>query len=505
MTMKTDQSGSSEIRVRYSGFIIFASQIFSVFTGIFFLLLLTRVSAKTPDEFGTWSFIPYLIALFAVMSGLFPFWATRFAARSKEGAIKTGVVANLILAFVSAGIYLLAVLPIMAIFHVGSAYLLLYLLPALQIVDTYMIAVFEGSLRVVKPHAVGYGLIVEELTKISLAYVLIVVLNQLLVGAMISLILAAATQGLFYVWLLRDELRQRIQRDYLREWLRGGSAAFVYSAVGNQLFNLVLYLLVFFSGQSALGYYQAAATFSTVIGYASSLAFALYPKMLAKECPTDVQSSFNTMIMLALPIAAITFVMAQSLLTVLKVDYAVAYPILMLLTVDALLLLVYQFYAQCMMAADTIDTAGKIPISELKRTNIFKVFTIPYIQAAVALPAVYFALARIVTSDPVLATTYLVAISIVVHFGTLTCLAFFMRKLVTLPVARKSLAKYAVSATAAVLVLVLLPQTTTLTSTFGKALVGIGVYAGPLCIIDKDARKLVREIAREIQGAFRKR
>jgi len=265
----------------------------------------------------------------------------------------------------------------------------------------------------------------------------------------------------------------------------------------------VLYLLVFFSGQSALGYYQAAATFSTVIGYASSLAFALYPKMLAQKCPTDVQTSFKTMIMLALPISAVTFMMAQSLLTVLKADYAVAYPVLMLLTVDALLLLVYQFYTQYMIATDTIDIAGKIPISELRRNNIFKVFTIPYIQAAVALPAVYFVLTRIVTSDPVLATTYLVAISIVVHFGTLAGLSFFMRKSVTLSVAPKSLAKYAVCAAAAGLVLLVLPQTTTLTSTFGKSLVGFGVYAGLLCIIDKDARNLIREIAREIRVTFR--
>jgi hypothetical protein len=500
--MKSDASSGGEIRVRYSGFIIFAAQIFSVFTGIFFLLLLTRVSAKTPDEFGTWSFIAYLLPLFAILSGLFPFWATRFAARGKEGAIKTGVVANLVLALVSAGIYLLAVFPIMSTFHIGNAYLLLYLLPAFQIIDTYMIAIFEGSLRVVKPHAVGYGLIVEELAKISLAYVLIVVLNQYLIGAMVSLIVAAAVQGFFYVWLLRDEFRQRIRREYLREWLRGGSAAFIYSAVGNQVFNLVLYLLVFFSGSSALGYYQAAVTFSTVIGYASSLTFALYPKMLAKECPTDVLASFKTMIMLALPIAAITFTMAQSLLTVLRVDYAVAYPILMLLTVDALLLVVYQFYTQCMMAADTIDIAGKIPINELRRTNIFKVFTIPYVQAAVALPSAYFVLTQIAKADPVLATAYIVAISIVVHSGTLVGLLAFMRKSVTLPIAWKSLAKYIACSVAVGLVLFALPQTTTLTATFGKALAGFGIYAGLLLAIDADARHLVKEIGHEIKSIF---
>ena len=432
---------------------------------------------------------------------MFPFWATRFAARGKEGAIKTGIVGNLILALVLAGIYLLSIIPIMSTFHVSSAYLLIYLLSALQLVDTYMIAIFEGSLRVVKPHAVGYGLLVEELVKVVVAYVLIIVLKELLLGAMVSLITAATVQALFYVWLLKAEFRQHVKREYLREWIRGGSVV-IYSAVGTQLVNFVLYLLVYFSGQTALGYYVAAVTFSTVIGYSFSLAFALYPKMLAQDCPSDVADSFKTMIMLALPIAVVTFTMAQSLLTVLKVDYAVAYPILMLLTIDALVLLVYQFYTQYLLATDTIDIGGKIPINKLAKSKIFKVFTIPYIQAAIALPTVYFALTRLVSADPVLAATYLVAINIILHAGAFVGVYIFTRKSVSVPFSWKSLAKYVLVAIVAGLVLISIPQTSTLFATFAKVLIGLAVYVGLLLSIDADARKLVKQILAELRGNF---
>ncbi len=490
------------IRVRYSGFIIFAAQILSVFTGIIFLLLLTRISAKNPDEFGTWSFIFYLVGLFTLISGLFPFWATRFVARGKEGAIKTGVSANLISALIAAAIYLALISPIMGAFGINNTYLFIYLLAALQIVNTFLIAIFEGCLRAVKPQAIGYGLLIEEVVKVSLAYVLIVTFNQLLLGAMIGLITGAAVQTLFYSWLLKDELRHAVKWVYLKEWLKGGSAAFVYNAVGTQLVNLVLYLLVFYSGQAALGYYQAAVTFSAVIGYAFSLAFALYPKMLAQDCPADIGDSFKTMIMLALPIAAVTFTMSRSLLTVLKVDYAAAFPILMLLTVDALVVLVSQFYSQCLMAADTLDIEGKIPLRQLVRSKIFKVFTMPYIQAAVALPSAYLVLTLVVFSDPVLAAAYVVAINMIVHIGTFVGLYVFMRKSVSLPFAWKSIAKYAVSAIAAGGVLLVLPQTSTLLATFGKVLIGIAVYAALLFAIDAEARSLVRQIWTEIRGYF---
>jgi TRAP-type C4-dicarboxylate transport system permease small subunit len=96
-------------------------------------------------------------------------------------------------------------------------------------------------------------------------------------------------------------------------------------------------LLVLFGGESALGDYQAAVTFSTIIGYAASLAFALYPKMLAEECPAEVEASFKNMLMLALPMAAVALTMSTSLLTILNASYSTASPILILLAIDALI------------------------------------------------------------------------------------------------------------------------------------------------------------------------
>jgi hypothetical protein len=336
----------------------------------------------------------------------------------------------------------------------------------------------------------------------SLAYLLIVVLNQLLLGAMISLIAGAAVQTLFYGWLLKDELTQEIRWNYLKEWLRGGSAAFVYNAFGAQLVNLLFYVLILFSGQAALGYFQAAVTFSTVVGYASSLSFALYPKMLSEECPSEVAVSFKTMIMIALPLATVSLTMSWSLLTVLKAEYAAASPILMLLTVDTLVVLVSQFYNQCLMGTDSIDIGGKIPLGKLVKSRIFKVFSVPYIQAAFALPSLYFILTRLATADPIQAAEYMVTINIIVHIGAFVGLYILMRSSVGLPVHWKSIAKYALCATVAGLALLAIPNTSTLLTTFSKAVTGFAVYIAFLCLVDLDARNLIREIWNELKSVF---
>jgi hypothetical protein len=456
----------------------------------------------TSDEFGAWSFIFYLIGLFGLINGIFPFWATRFIARGNEGAVKTAVSANLAVAAVATIIYLPLVSVVLGALHVISVAPLIYLIAALQILNVYLIAALEACLRSLKPHAAGYGLLIEEVVKVALAFAIFIGTGQLFLGAIAGIVVGASVQAVFYIWLLKNYLRQPIHWGYLKEWLKG-SAAFIYNIVGGQLAGFVLYLLVLFGGESALGDYQAAVTFSTVIGYASSLAFALYPKMLAEECPADVSTSFKNMLMLALPMVAVALTMSTSLLTILNASYSGAAPILILLTVDTLVVLVSQFYTQCLMGSETLDAEGKISIWHLARSKIFKVFTLNYVQAAIALPTVYYILTQTTLTGPVQAAVYVVAVNIVAHVVTFAAIYALMRREFRLIVAWKSLAKYVFASLVAAVLLLVLPQTTTLAATFGKGLVGVGVYAVLLLAIDADARKLGRQIVEEIKGSFR--
>lgn len=487
----------NSIRVQYSGFIIFASQILSLFTGLIFTLLLTRNMSN--DEFGAWSFIFYLIGLFALLSGLFPFWATRFIARGKEGAVETAIAANLVTAIAAAVLYLPLVSVVLKALSITSVALAIYLIAALQIVNIYMIAVFEACLRAVRPQATGYGLLIEEVVKISTTFAIFFGAEQLFLGAIAGIVIGASAQNLFYFWLLKDSLRQRIHWGYLWQWLKG-STVYAYNVVGGQLASLVLYMLVFFAGESALGDYQAAITFTTIVGYTASIAYGLYPKMLAQECPDDIVASFKHMLMFALPIATVTIIMPKSLLTVLNASYSGAWPILVLLTVDALIVLVLQFYTQCLMGAETFDVEGKIVVRKLVQSKIFKVFTLPYVQAAISLPAAYVIFTQTKIAGPVQAATYIAGINILVHAITLALVYKMMRRGFRLSTAWKSITKYAFAALAAGIVLIVIPHTTTLSTSFIKALLGMATYAGLLFAIDSDARNLVKQSVKEIRN-----
>ena len=494
-----------ELRLQYSGFIIFSSQLLGVVTGLIFTLLLTR--SMHPYQYGIWTNIFDYIVYFTLFSGLLPFWATRFVARGKEGAAKTSSLAQLILGLVSMAIYFpvifliytLAIAP-----KIGTeAYLPIFLIAGFYILTFYMISVFESILQSVKPQTIGYGFLIEEVVKVGIALVLILGFKQLFLGAILALILSCYVQIGYYVWLLADEFKQKTNWGYLKEWLKG-STAIAYSAIGGQLVSFVLILLFFYGGPTTRAYYQAAFSFTSIIGYSLSLSTALYPKLLAKSCTNEqVGTSFRTVMMLAVPLTTITLVMSVSFLTVLNVAYGIAWPVLIALSIYTLIVVVSSFYYNCLMGIETFDAGGQISIRQLVKSKIFKVFTLPYIQAAIALPSAYFVLTRLPVAGSVLAAVYVIVILILVQISTFVGLYWFMHGSIKIPVAWVSIAKYVLAALLMAGIMLLLPTTTTLLPTIAKAIAGFGIYVLLLLAIDKQARQLVRLIWEEIKGTVR--
>ena len=152
--------------------------------------------------------------------------------------------------------------------------------------------------------------------------------------------------------------------------------------------------------------------------------------------------SFRTVLMLAIPLATLTMIMAASFLTVLNISYTVAWPVLVALTVDTLIVLVYNFHSSCLMGVEAFDAEGRISLRKLVKSKIFKLFSIPYIQAAVVLPVTYYVLTQFPLANPVEATVGVVAILIGVHLGTFIGLKIFMRNIIHIPIAWKSITKY---------------------------------------------------------------
>jgi hypothetical protein len=195
--------------------------------------------------------------------------------------------------------------------------------------------------------------------------------------------------------------------------------------------------------------------------------------------------------------------MAASFLTILNIAYAVAWPVVIALTLDALVVLVSQFYSSCLMGAEAFDAEGKIHLRQLVKSKIFKVFTLTYIQAAIALPLTYFVLTALPVAGSVQAAVDVILITLSVHLSTFIGLYSFMRKSIPLPIAWKSIAKYVFASAIMGTVLFFSPATSTLLFTVAKAVAGLAIYIVLLLAVDKQARELLHLIIQEINGVLR--
>ena len=134
----------NEIRLQYSGFIVFAAKMLSVATGLAFQLMIARTTTEL--EYGLWFNINDILAYFTLLATALPFWTMRFAARDKEGAAKTGILANLTISAIATIIYLPLVPLITSSLGIGQEYLLLYFVVAAQIIELYSLNALEACL-----------------------------------------------------------------------------------------------------------------------------------------------------------------------------------------------------------------------------------------------------------------------------------------------------------------------------------------------------------------------
>jgi hypothetical protein len=193
----------------------------------------------------------------------------------------------------------------------------------------------------------------------------------------------------------------------------------------------------------------------------------------------------------------------QSLLTVLNIQYNEATPILFILTVDAFILLISQFYTSVIFGVEKLDEEAQISMKKLVKSKIFKVFTLPYIQAAISIPSCLYVLTQIAAGHPVNAAVYVTAINLVAHIAILLIQYATMHTTVHINIPWRNIGKYVLASAITATVLLVLPHPTTLTRTLATALTGALVYLAILLSIDREARKTVTLIWREIKSIIK--
>ena len=503
-----------DIRLQYSGFVIFAAKMLSVLTGLIFQFMVAWYTIGRTGEYDIWFNVSDVLAYFTILVGVAPFWVMRFVARGKEGATKTGFVTNLIISVISTIAYLAFIPFVLSMLGISSNFLPVYLIASLQIVELYALTIFESCLQATVPQTIGYGLLVQQFAKVALGYVLIVQTGQPLIGALAATIIAIAIQIFYYTRILAAQFKERIQWRYVKQWLKG-SLGNIYNVIGVQIAAYVFIMLYDMGGEGSRGRLGAAATITNVISYSSFLAFALYPKLLAERKKEDVTTSLKMVLMFAIPMTVVAIALSNVYITILRRDYPDAGSVLIVLAVDTLITVTYNIFGSVLFGMEKLDQDEEISFKVLVKSKLFVVFSLPYLNSVIILPITYYVLTTpYAFHQPLQAAFSISVINIVGHLITFSILFILARKTIRFDVPWKSISKYIfASAIAGVLLFILphpapIPQdATTMETIYNIAqtviltAIGAAVYLGIVMAIDKEARKLPRSILQEIRGS----
>jgi len=488
------------IRLRYTGLVAFASKIFSVFTGLAFLLFLTR--NVTLEDFGVWALVMVVIHYIIFPHSLTNYWVTRYVARGFKVA-KTGLATNLALSLLGFVFSLLISPYIAKTVNADPAY---FMVGSLIVPAWYLVLSLEAVARGCIPHIIGYGFVTFEITKVILGLIMIVYMKIGLYGAFMSLVIAYLVQAIFLLASLRGYVTAgNIDLNTAKKWLKMSWVPF-YEGLAYLLLSLDAFIVTLLTFSSLpLSLWRSALTITTIVSYSTELASALYPKLLSGGSKQDVETSFKLVLMFAIPCAIGALILAEPLLRIFKREFVDAAIILRVNVLTVLLTCVVGILNFVIIGTEKIDIEDA-SFKKLLKSRLFLLPTLSYIQALVYLPTICIASAIIINLSlkPVevnvpLACTLIGLFSLIPIFTYKYKLA---KKILLFQFPVKSSAKYGLASIALAGVIILFHPKTTV-QTIASVFLGAFAYFSVLFTIDKDTRQLINSIISTFKSKLR--
>ena len=360
----------SNIRVTYSGLIAFAVGIGSLFTGMIFTLMITR--NLLPEEFGVWSIIGGMIGYFLISEPVISYWSTRQIARG-EPVGKTSLFSSIVISMGSLPFYLLLVVGISDIDseYVGSMLLASFLLPASFISQTLM-GINLGH----KPHATSYSIIIFEFLKIPFGFIMIYILNLGLDGAILATLISYLGKIIIQIFFAKSKLIVKFDIKILIRWIKLSWLP-LYGNLGHLIWSLdVIIFPLITSSLVGLAYYASSIAIASIIAHSGKISQAIYPKLLAKGNHNDIEENFIKLLYFAIPLLGITILFAKPALYALNPQFAIAFPVVMLLGLRTFFYAITGSFYKILLGIENVDVEHNTKYSILAKSKLFFIPTI---------------------------------------------------------------------------------------------------------------------------------
>jgi len=368
------------VRLRYAGFVAFSAQLFSLVTGALFTLMVTR--RLNEAAFASWLLINNFAWYFVFPSNIVGYWVTRYEARGIAAA-KTGLVMNFAFGCFSLVPYLVASTFVSGVADIPYQY---FVTMSLFVVFFYLLVALGSVAKATQPESLSQSSIFFELAKVGLGFLLLLVWRLQLAGAIATLVVAYPLQFLALRALVHRRLGGRFDSQLARRILRhlwipllGAAATFF---MGTPDYLVVTFLTsvgtATLSQQAAVEFskrvlatYGAAYIVGVVVTYSSSLAIAVYPRLLGGGGSKDVEESLRMVSTFAVPMCIGAIILARPIVGLLNPVYAASYPVIFALAIAGLLSAVSAPYDWVILGTEKVELREEATFQDFIKSRLF--------------------------------------------------------------------------------------------------------------------------------------
>ena len=366
----------NDIRVTYSGLISLVVGLVGSIFGLIFTLVVTRT--LLPEEFGTWGLLLGLFGNVILFEPVVGFWVTRQMARGIPSA-RTAIFTTSLFSMVAVFIFLIVVNFILNPIDVDLNILFFgsILIPAIFLNRT-LNAICLGY----KPHIASMGQLVFGVVQVLMVLLLIFYLNLGLVGLIISVLISYIGSIIIQTVYCKEQLKNKIDKKIIKKWLKLSWLP-LYPGIGHTLlrFDVVIFTLITGS-VIGIAYWTVATTLAQLITIVGGISIATYSKVLEEKNKEFFEDHLTHLFFFAIPFTAIVLVVAKPGLFLLNPFYVIAYPVVIILTIQILLNIFYMTFQSVILGSDSVDIAEKSTYKQYVKSKLFFMPTMLIIQFA---------------------------------------------------------------------------------------------------------------------------
>jgi len=375
---------SSQISLRRTGLVVFGARIASIFTGLIFLIMMTRFLSA--QEFGLYEVITDIVTFAAYPAGLAAFWATRDIARGKMFG-KTAIVINFSLS--ALGVVLYVVLAYASASRIPSASIATLLFAVLLVPVAYFNQAANAVVAGHRPVVLGYAVIFSEVAKLAVAYPLLIVFKVGIDGVIFAVMVANLAQAIASVALAGDAVSSPVNFEQGRRWL-ATSWLPMLTTLPLMLGIADTYIASLTDANTILvGHYQAAYSVATLAGYSLYLASAMYPLLLKGGSDEVTAMTLDLALAFGIPMAVGAAVLARPVLRLLNPLYLDASLALGILAIASLVNTVSVVFDLTLLGKDRVDVDESAKFSDYLKSSILFVAEVNLAVSVVYLAFVY--------------------------------------------------------------------------------------------------------------------